>query len=184
MNQNGTALTHPTTLVSSTHVATSPHQTPHSLLPRASRRRQAILWGIASTVLSALGLIALCLFEQYNGMLSELRADLKHFNETVGEYAKKDRVMALREAIRQCSSEMAVGKLQREQLEQELKASQTQRALLEKELQQLRERLAYVEGLRAAVLHNGTAKASQRDDKESPADELHATRASLPLQDK
>jgi septal ring factor EnvC (AmiA/AmiB activator) len=184
MHQNGTAQTHPAALVSSAQVAASSHQTPRSVLPRVSRRRQALLWGIGSTVLSGLGLIALCLFEQYNGMLSEMRADLKHFNETVGEYAKKDRVAALREAVRQCSSEMTASKLQREQLEQELKVSQTQRALLEKELQQLRERLAYVEGMRAAVLRTVSAKASLPDRRDAPADELRATGAATPLEDK
>jgi uncharacterized protein YdcH (DUF465 family) len=134
--------------------------------------------------LSGLGLIALCLFEQYNGMLSELRADLKHFNETVGEYAKKDRVMALREAVRQCSSDMTVSKLQREQLEQELKASQTQRDLLERELQQLRERIAYVEGLRAATLRTSTAKASVPEKRESPAGDERVSSPPTPLQDR
>jgi hypothetical protein len=184
MHQNGTALTHPTPLISSTHVATSPHQAPRSLLPRSSRRRQAILWGIGSTVLSGLGLIALCLFEQYNGMLSELRADLKHFNETVGEYAKKERVASLREAVRQCSNELATSKVEHEQLGQELRVSQTQRAVLEKELQQLRERMAYVEGMRAAVLRTGSAKVSLQDRRDAPADELQVTGAATPLQDK
>ena len=183
MHQNSTELTHPAAFISSNHVAIPAHQGPGSLLPRSSRRRQALLWGIGSTVLSALGLIALCLFEQYNGMLSELRADLKHFNETVGEYAKKDRVAALRDTVRQCSSEMTASKLQREQLEQELKSSQAQRTLLEKELQQLRERMAYVEGMRAAVMPARTAKASSPDRRESLAEELHAG-AATPLQDK
>lgn len=181
MHQNGTALTHPG-LVSSTHVATPGHQSPRPFLPRNSRRRQAILWGIGSTLLSGLGLIALCLFEQYNGMLSELRADLKHFNETVGEYAKKDRVVALREAVRQCSSEITASKLQREQLEQELKASQTERGLLEKELQQLRERMAYVEGIRAA-LRTGTVKASPAYEKARHADLPHVASGPQPPQE-
>jgi hypothetical protein len=175
MHQNGNSLTHPGALVSSNHFANDQQPSPRSLLPRSSRRRQAIIWGIGSTVLSALGLIALCLFEQYNGMLSELRADLKHFNETVGEYAKKDKVSSLREAVRQCSAEMTASRLQREQLEQELKVSQTQRGLLEKELQQLRERLAYVEGMRAAVLGTSAAKGSLPDKRNSPTDELHAS---------
>jgi chromosome segregation ATPase len=135
-------------------------------------------------VLSGLGLIALCLFEQYNGMLSELRADLKHFNETVGEYAKKDRVTALREAVRQCSSEMTASKLQHEQLEQELRASQTQRGLLEKELQQLRERIAYVEGMRASALQSGTTRLSVPDGKDYPSGEPHVAVWPAPRQDK
>jgi septal ring factor EnvC (AmiA/AmiB activator) len=181
MHQNGTALTHPGP-VSSIHV--TPPVPARALLPRNSRRRQAILWGIGSTVLSGLGLIALCLFEQYNGMLSELRSDLKHFNETVGEYARKDRVTALREAVRQCSTQLTASKFQHEQLEQELKASQTQRTVLEKELQQLRERMAYVEGMRAATLRTGTVKATLPERRDSPADELHAAGARAPLQDK
>ena len=75
--------------------------------PRHGRARRAFMWGIASTVLSGIGLLGLALFEQYNGMLSELRADLKHFNETTGEYVKKDRLQRCWERLKDASKEVA-----------------------------------------------------------------------------
>jgi hypothetical protein len=127
------------------------HQaTPFACL-RNARRRRAILWGIVSTVLSAIGLVGLALFEQYNGMLSELRADLKHFNETSADYVKKDRMQHVRDEMKECFRELESSKLAREQLERELKASEKTREDVVKEMQLLRERLAYVEGLRAAA---------------------------------
>ena len=50
-----------------------------------SRGRGPLLWGMGGTLLSAVGFIAMILFEQYNSALSELRNDLKHFHETSSE---------------------------------------------------------------------------------------------------
>lgn len=124
----------------------APH---HSWLPKG-RRRLALLWGIGSTGLSAIGLIILMLFEQYNGMVAEMRADLKHFNETSSEYVKKDRLQRCWERIRELSKEVNASKTAREQMDQELKASERAREDQAKENQRLRERLAYLEGMKAA----------------------------------
>lgn len=120
-----------------------------SWLPRG-RMRRAMLWGIASTALSGMGLVGLALFEQYNGMLAELRSDLKHFNETQGEYVKKERMQKCWERLKDCSREMASGAVARERLEHELRASERAREDMAQQLQRLRERLAYVEGLKTA----------------------------------
>ncbi len=133
----------------------------------SARRRRALIWGIVSTVLSAIGLIGLALFEQYNGMLSELRADLKHFNETSADYVKKDRVQHFREEMKACFRELESSRLAREQLESELKASERTRTEMVKEMQLLRERLAYVEGLRAATPVGAPAAVTGRSDGKS-----------------
>src|SRR5947209_4875493 len=67
-----------------------PHA-PLAAFPGAGRKsRAAWLWGASSAVLSGLGFVALALFEQYNGMVSEMRTDLKHFNETQSNFVKRE----------------------------------------------------------------------------------------------
>lgn len=118
------------------------------LMPRG-RKRRALLWGVGSTLLSAVGLIGLALFEQYNGMLSELRSDLKHFNETSSEYVKKDQFQRCWEHMKETSKEVNACNAARTLLEHELKASEKAREDLGRELQRVRERLAYLEGVRS-----------------------------------
>jgi hypothetical protein len=132
------------------------------------RRRRALLWGIVSTILSAIGLIGLAMFEQYNGMLSELRADLKHFNESSGEYVKRDRLQKIREVVKECSREVSASSAARDELQRELRASERQREEMARELQQMRERLAYLEGLRGAGAGAASVPAGDWTD---PADE-------------
>jgi hypothetical protein len=114
------------------------------------RTRRRLMWGLVSTILSAMGLIGLALFEQYNGTLSELRADLKHFNEASSEYVKKDKLQKCWEHVRECAKEITASNEARAHLEEELKASQKVRERLLEEIQRLRERVAYVEGLKGA----------------------------------
>jgi hypothetical protein len=112
-----------------------------------SRRRRAFIWGAVSTALSAAGLIAFALFEQYNSAVSELRSDLKRFNETSAEYAKRDQLTRFREHLIQMARDMAELKASRATLEQELRASERCREEQVKELNRVREKLAYLEGL-------------------------------------
>lgn len=137
----------------STEGRSPPPPAPSSLFPKG-RSRRALLWGVISTVLSAIGLIGLGLFEQYNGMLSELRTDLKHFNETSSEYVKKDRLQKCWERLKECTKEMGASAVARERLEQELKAGERTREDMAKEMQRLRERLAYLEGMKAGTAIN------------------------------
>ncbi len=91
------------------------------------------------------------LFEQYNGMLAELRNDLKHFNETSGEFVKKDVLQKTREHMRDCYKEMQACNVARTQIEQELRLSEKARTDMVAEMQRLRERLAFLEGRQTAV---------------------------------
>jgi septal ring factor EnvC (AmiA/AmiB activator) len=104
---------------------------------------------LGGTVLSALGFIALALFEQYNGMISELRGDLKHFNETSSEYVKRDSFQRLRDQTKEHFKELQDATATRAQLEHELIASEKAREEIAHELHQIRERLAFVEGQQA-----------------------------------
>jgi hypothetical protein len=119
--------------------------------PSAKKKgRIALLWGMGGTILSAVGFIALALFEQYNGMLSELRADLKHFNETATEFVRRDSFQRMKDQMKEMFKEHQAGNVMRAQMEQELKASEKIREELAHELQKMRERLAFIEGRQTA----------------------------------
>jgi hypothetical protein len=164
MSQNGHVLVDEQAALSALQHASSAaaHASKPSSLVPSGRRRRALMWGIASTVLSAIGLLGLGLFEQYNGMISELRADLKHFNETAGEYVKKDRLQKLKDLVKESSKEISASSAAREQLERELRASERAREEMAKELQHMRERLAYLEGFRASR-PSGTPEHGEKD---------------------
>ena len=132
-------------------------------LTKAKKHR--LLWGIGGTVLSALGFVGLALFEQYNGVLSELRADLKHFNETSSEYVKKDSLQRIREHFRDCMKELHEIDAAKGRVEQELRASEKARDELAQALHQMRERLAYMEGRQTAT---PTANQQSSDKKLEP----------------
>ena len=141
----------------STETVSRPQPQTWPLLPQG-RARRAIVCAVASTVLSGLGLVALALFEQYNSALTELHNDLKHFNETSGEYVKKDRLQKCWEHMRECAHAMNAANAARERMEHELKVSERSREDLAKEIQRMRERLSYLEGLKAA---SGSDRAKQ-----------------------
>ncbi len=123
------------------------HPLPHS--PTGPRRY--LLWGMGGTILSVIGFIAMLLFEQYNGLVAELRADLKHFYETQSELVRKDALRHFHERLREFTKEVEASNIARAQMEHELRASERAREELTRELQRLRERLASVEGRQAAT---------------------------------
>jgi hypothetical protein len=115
------------------------------------RRRTALLWSIGGTVFSAVGFICLALFEQYNDSLSELRHDLKHFNETSADLVKKESLRRCMTHLKTCYKELQEAKASRKLAERELQASEKDRREMTHELQRLRERVACVEGRQAAT---------------------------------
>ena len=122
------------------------HEEPHAHHAPHGKSRAAMIWGVGSTVLSVLGFLAWGLFEQYNGSLSELRADLKHFNEASSTFVKKDSMTRLREQFKTQFGEMQAMAASNKQLDAELKASERAREAMAQELIRMRERLAFVEG--------------------------------------
>jgi hypothetical protein len=120
--------------------------------PHGPRRRTALFWGISGgTVLSIVGWVGLLLFEQYSASLSELRSDLKHFNEVSGELVKKESFRKIVDKLLECTQELQASRLSRDALDRELKASERSRRAQATELQRLRVRLASVEGRQAAT---------------------------------
>jgi hypothetical protein len=123
----------------------------HAVNPSAApspkkRGRGPLLWGMGGTLLSAFGFIGLALFEQYNGMLTELRYDLKHFNETSAEFVKKENLQRLRDQLKVRFKEIEESSAARKEIELELRASEKAREEMTRELQRMRERLAFLEG--------------------------------------
>jgi len=136
---------------------THPVQASHVLMlssPRKRRRRMAILVGVGSSLLSVLGFGALTAFEQYNSLISEMRSDLKHFNETVGEYVKRESFQRYRDQVKDKIKELQETNVAKYRLEQELKASEKLRMETAEELRHLRERLAYLEGRQSTIASN------------------------------
>jgi hypothetical protein len=123
---------------------------------------KGLIWGLGGTILSVAGFIALALFEQYNGMLSELRNDLKHFNETSSEFVKKENAQRYREEMKTCTMEIQASRAARTLLEQELRASEKAREEMAHDLQHMRERLAFLEGRQAT---SPTSTAAKRSDE-------------------
>jgi septal ring factor EnvC (AmiA/AmiB activator) len=132
--------------------------------PGKPRRRSALFWTIGSSLASAAGFLCIMLYEQYDRNLTELRNDLKHFNEVSGEQVKRDemrnRFTSMWNIIKDMqTASQETGKethrlkadiLTKEtrlaQLEQQLKSADDDRKELNREVLRLRERLASVEG--------------------------------------
>lgn len=118
---------------------------PHPTSP-LGKGRAAMLWGIASTVLSVFGFLAWGLFDQYNSSVAELRRDLKHFNEVSCSFVQRDTMTRFREQAKAQYVEMQAVTASNRHLEGELKVSERAREETSRELIRLRERLAFVEG--------------------------------------
>jgi hypothetical protein len=147
-NREGTYTTeasHPAEDTFAHHTSVSDHPLPKR------RGRAALFWGMGGTILSGVGFIALALFEQYNGMLSELRGDLKHFNETASEFVKRESFQRFRDQFKERMKEFEAANLSKVQMEQEMRASEKAREELAHELQRMRERVAYIEGRQTAA---------------------------------
>ena len=96
-------------------------------------KRSALIWGVVSTLLSAIGLIGLALFEQYNGALTELRTDLKHFNDTCSEYVKKDKLQKCWDMVKDCSKEIIASNAAHDRFERELQQSERARRIRQRD---------------------------------------------------
>ena len=119
--------------------------------PSRQGKRTALWWGLAGTLLSGLGWIALMLFEQYNAGLAELRNDLKNFHEARADLVKKESLHKLYERFQDFIREMQASTTAREMLERQLHQSERSRRVMARDLQRIRERLASVEGRQAAT---------------------------------
>jgi hypothetical protein len=127
--------------------------------PHGSRRRGTLFWGLSGgTLLSAVGFVALTLYQQYHESLTELRNDLKHFHLTAAEQVRKEELQGRLTAVwggirglQAAQTACAARDARVAHLEQQLHSGEEDRKHLAREVQRLRERLAAVEGRQAAT---------------------------------
>jgi len=140
------------TLRSATHSA--------ALSPAAAKAEERLSWFwrvFGGTLLSLAGLVGVTLYQQFNASFRELRTDLNRLNETRGDWVKNEefnnRITSLWNSLKELQVVNATVTAARERvglLEQQVKTGDDERRELIREVQQLRERLAVVEGRRAS----------------------------------
>lgn len=118
---------------------------------RPSKQGVSWLWGISGGgVLSALGFVALTLYQQYNDGINELQRDLKHFNTASTELVRKEefhnRLSPLWGQMQKLEKQLNEKSERLVLLEHQLKTTEEIRKEQTRELQRLRERLAALEG--------------------------------------
>ena len=116
--------------------------------------RLSLFWRVfGGTLLSIAALVIVTVYQQFSNCLLELRNDMIHLNESRADLLKKDefnnRMNSVWSSMKDLqTAETALTGLRERSalLEQQLKAAEDERKELTRQLQQLRERLAVVEG--------------------------------------
>lgn len=116
--------------------------------------RISLFWRVfGGTLLSLAGLIGITVYQQFNSGLNELRSELNRINEGRADLVKKDdlaaRTTSIWSGIKDLQTATGALSSMREHealLEQRMKTAEEERKEMAKEIQQLRERLATLEG--------------------------------------
>jgi uncharacterized protein (DUF3084 family) len=116
--------------------------------------RISLFWRVfGGTLLSIAALVVVTVYQQFSNSLFELRNDMIHLNESRADLLRKDefntRMNAVWGSMKDLQTAEAPLTALRERsalLEQQLKAAEDERKELTRQLQQMRERLAVVEG--------------------------------------
>jgi hypothetical protein len=140
--------------------------------PAKGEERMSLFWRVfGGTLLSIVALVVITLYQQLNGSLNELRADILRLDEARGDLVKKDELntrMApvwngLNDAKAGGSGLTAVREKQSLQ-DQQIKQLEDERKDLVREVQQLRERVAKLEGRQAGGVKPAAAMAPEIPD--------------------
>jgi hypothetical protein len=116
--------------------------------------RISLFWRVfGGTLLSIAALVVVTVYQQFSNSLLDLRNSITHLNESRAELLQKDefnsRMTSVWNGIKDLQTANATVASLRERsalLEQQLKAAEDERKEQARQLQQLRERLAVVEG--------------------------------------
>jgi hypothetical protein len=116
--------------------------------------RISLFWRVfGGTLLSIAALVVVTVYQQFSNSLLDLRNSITHLNESRAELLQKDefnsRMTSVWNGIKDMQAANATVASLRERsalLEQQLKAAEDERKDMTRQLQQLRERLAVVEG--------------------------------------
>ena len=130
-----------------------------------AEERISLFWRICGgTVLSIAALVVVTLYQQINNNMTELRNDMIRLNESRGDLIKKDefnmRMTSVWNSIKeeQATGGALIGLRERSTLlEQQLRTAESERKDLSRELQQLRERLAVIEGRQHSSRENSAS---------------------------
>lgn len=117
----------------------------------------SVFWRVfGGTILSIAALVVVTVYQQFSSALGELRSDMIRANEARAELLKKDefnsRMTSVWNSVKEVQNGQAAVTALRERaalLEQQLKTAEDERKELTRQLQQLRERMAAVEGRQA-----------------------------------
>jgi hypothetical protein len=121
--------------------------------------RISVFWRVfGGTLLSITALICVTVYQQFTNTFNDLRSDLNRLNEARGDLIKKDefnsRMTTVWTGIKEvqtATTNAAAAKERIALLEQQLKVTEDERKELIRDLQNLRERVALVEGKQAAT---------------------------------
>jgi hypothetical protein len=116
--------------------------------------RISLFWRVfGGTLLSIAALVVVTVYQQFSNSLFELRNDMIHLNEARADLIKKDdfnsRMTSVWNSMKDLQTASTAVTSMRERtalLEQQLKEAESERKDLAREVQQLRERLAVIEG--------------------------------------
>ncbi|HEX5270780.1 MAG TPA: hypothetical protein VFW33_09850, partial [Gemmataceae bacterium] len=122
--------------------------------PPKGEERMSLFWRVfGGTLLSIAALVVITLYQQFSASLNELRADILRLNEARGDLVKKDELNTrmtplwngLNDAKAGGAGMVALREKQASQ-DQQIKQLDDERKDLLREVQQLRERVAKLEG--------------------------------------
>jgi hypothetical protein len=143
--------------------------------PRGEERI-SVFWRVfGGTLLSIAALVVITVYQGISSTLNELRNDMARINEARADLIKKDefnsRLTSIWNALKDAQTANATLTTARERmgeratlLEQQVKSGDQERKELQHELQQLRERLAALEGRQAAGPSRKTPHDSGSDE--------------------
>src|SRR5262249_28098877 len=125
-----------------------------------SEEKISLFWRVfGGTLLSIAALVCMTVYQQFSGSLQDLRGELNRIHETHGDMVKKEefsaRTTSIWSSLKEITGEMPTLKTRAALMENQLQAAESERKELHKEVQQLRERLAAVEGRQAVKAAGG-----------------------------
>ncbi len=127
--------------------------------PVRGEERISVFWRVfGGTLLSIMALVLVTVYQQFTSTLTELRSSLTHLNEAQAELVRKDefnsRMTSAWNTVKDLQVAAAAASAARDRitsLEQQLHSTDDERKDLNKHVQELRERLAALEGKHAAT---------------------------------
>jgi DNA repair exonuclease SbcCD ATPase subunit len=122
--------------------------------PAKGDERMSMFWRVfGGTLLSIAALVVVTLYQQFSGSINELRADILRLNESRGDLVKQDELNTRMAPVwnglsdaKSGGAALAALREKQAQQEQQLKQLDDERKDLLRDVQQLRERVAKLEG--------------------------------------